>query len=126
MPTTYSPRQLLAIVRTLADGLPISGAIPAPKCYPHHRAHWEGWLRDYCEGRAFYGRKSFDVDAATIYNRIQNVGMLIWLAEAAGCPPGPVRQAALRAEAVGGRVANQCGAVRKVLPWPMVAKSLWP
>jgi hypothetical protein len=124
---TYTPRQLLAIVRELPiDGCPISDLIPPPKCYSHHRHHWVGWVSDYCSGKSYYQRANFDRDAKFIYNAIQNVGMVIWLAEAAGCPTGTVKAASMRAAHVGGRVAQQCGAARQLLPWGMVAKALWP
>lgn len=126
MTVIYTPKQLLARVRQLEAAPPISSQIMPPRCYANHQEHWIGWLREY-DGPGYYGRGGHSIsDASVVYNRVQNLGMIVWLAEAAGVHTGRVKQAHMTSTALGGRVAAQCGAARKLLPWAMVAKALWP
>ena len=125
MTEIYSPKQLLARVRELRADMPISNMIPPPKHYNDHKHHWLVWLGEM--GTAgWYGRTQPVTDAAAVYNRLQCVGMVIWLAESAGIPANTVRHAALRAARSSGNVARQTAAARQLLPWVMVAKALWP
>ena len=45
--STYTPKQLLAKVRTLEEFLPISGKIGLSHHHDSHRDHWIKWLREY-------------------------------------------------------------------------------
>lgn len=125
MAPSYTPRDLLSRIRDLSADMPISNMIPPPKCYNDHKHHWIGWLGEI-GGAGWYGRTQPVTDAAMVYNRLQCVGMVIWLAESAGVPANTVRHAALRAAQSPGNVARQTAAARQLLPWAMVAKALWP
>lgn len=123
--TIYTPQQLLARVRQLDEHLPISGQIAPPRAYTSHKHHWIGWLKEY-DTPGFYRRKYRCEDARAVYMRVQNVGMVIWLAEAATVEIGRVRQAAMIAANTRGNVAQQTAAARRLLPWIPVYKGLWP
>ena len=121
----YTPKELLSRLRDLPDDMPISNMIPPPRSYDNHKHHCLCWMMEM-SGAGYYGRTQPVTDAAAVYNRLQCVGMVIWLAESAGIPANTVRHAALRAARSSGNVARQTAAARQLLPWVMVAKALWP
>lgn len=117
-----TPKQLLRIVRRLPASTPIADTIKPPARYKTHKEHWIGWLSEY-DGPGFYGRKNPNRDARYIWNHIQNVGMLIWLAEAVGVSPPDVARAYTHSLPDGRHaftVARQCKAARRAVPWLMV------
>ena len=85
--------------------------------------HWLGWLKDY-RGAGYYGRKSWDVPAKTVFNRVVNPGLLLWLGEAVGIPTPSVRRAAADALKAGTTMMAQSGAIRRVISWEMVEERL--
>lgn len=95
---------------------------PSPKAwYKNQKEHWIGWLQDYPTGGA-YGRKNSKRDAEYIYNHIQNISMLFWLCEAAGVSNSVLNKAIKNIVSTSER--KQCGALREVIPWPILEKSL--
>ncbi len=94
------------------------------KWYTTQKEHWLGWLRDY-HGPGAYGRRSETRrDAEYIYNHVVEVGMLLWLIEAAGVEPRLVsaaRQSAVKVTVL----AQKSAAVRKHVPWAEVENVLW-
>ncbi|MDW4551519.1 hypothetical protein R5H32_19410 [Defluviimonas sp. D31] len=93
--------------------------------YGSQKEHWMGWLGDYHTPGAYNRSQTSPTDARAVYNRINCAPMLFWLCEAAG-----VAQQQLRnsfdgiAELASGRVASQCGALRRVIPWSDVEANL--
>jgi hypothetical protein len=85
--------------------------------------HWLGWLKDY-RGAGYYGRKSWDVPAKTVFNRVVNPGLLLWLGEVVGIPTPIVRRAAADALKAGTTMMAQSGAIRRVISWEMVEERL--
>ncbi len=93
--------------------------------YTTQKQHWLGWLSEY-SGPGAYGRTTSTAKATaqTVYNRIGNPAMLMWLAEAAGVASEAV-EAAMQAALAGRTVYSaQCAAIRKVIPWSLVSRSL--
>ncbi|MBW0159587.1 hypothetical protein [Sedimentimonas flavescens] len=86
--------------------------------YGSQREHWLGWLGDYHSPGAYNRSRTSPTEARSVYNRINCAPMLFWLCEAAG-----VEQPALEkafdavAKLADGRVAAQCGALRREIPW---------
>lgn len=121
---TMTPKQLLRIVRRLPASTPVADTIKPPARYKTHKDHWIGWLSEY-DGPGFYGRKNPDRDARYIWNHIQNVGMLVWLAEATGTIlyAHALRRAAAY-DLMPGAPSARCAAVRNLLPWSQVLKAL--
>jgi hypothetical protein len=94
------------------------------KWYRTEKEHWLGWLAEY-NSRGYYGRNAgLNRDARYAYNHIVEVDMLLWLMKAAGVPAGRVR-AARAAAARLPSLQHKSGAVRKIVPWEMVAGRLW-
>ena len=52
--------------------------------------------------------------------------MVVYLAEAAGVETNAVRHAYLLATNTVGNKAAVTAAARRVVPWPLVCKGLWP
>lgn len=125
MAEIYTPKQLLARIRTFPEYMPISDVVPWPRAYSSHREHWIKWLREY-HTPGFYQRTNSDRDARFIWGHIQNLGMVLWLAEAAGTAPDLVEGARLRSVSAGGNSARRCSAARHVLPWLPLASLIWP
>lgn len=88
------------------------------------RRHWRGWLAGLARGsRGVYRRKTARWTVRESWGRIQDPGLLVWLAAVAGVPK-PVVVAAAGELAAGGRPAVVCGRVRAHLPWSLVADRL--
>lgn len=94
--------------------------------YQHQREHWEGWLGAY-DGPGAYGRKEWaSRDAKFIWNHIQCVPMLYWLAEALALPDVDLDRAYQDVIAAPKRDASQCAALRRVFPWHVIEAALPP
>ena len=92
--------------------------------YRTQKEHWLGWLASY-QGPGAYGRAQFNRDAQFAYNHIVNPYMLLWLVEAAGVDRSLVKSAHEASE-IGTTLMQKAGAVRKAVPWGVVARCLWP
>ena len=91
--------------------------------YHSQKEHWLGWLAEY-DGPGYYGRRTWNVTAERVYNRIVNPSMLIWLAEASGVPSGTVQKASDAALAAAPNMSAQSAAIRCVIPWVLVEAHL--
>jgi HNH endonuclease len=81
-----------------------------------HKEMWIHWLTKY--GDPAYGRTNSNRSAEYIYNAIHLPAWIIWLAAASGASP----QAAAISPAE--NRMTQAAAVRRILPWPLVANQL--
>jgi len=94
------------------------------KWYTTEKEHWLGWLGDY-HGPGAYGRRpETRRDAEYVYNHVVEVGMLLWLIEAAGVETRLI-SAARQSAAKGTTLAQKSAAVRKLVPWAEVENVLW-
>jgi hypothetical protein len=116
-----SIRRLRAVIRTLPNDRRV---IDPNKWYRSQKEHWLGWLGEYA-GSGAYGRKGgVGRDARFAYNHIVEPAMLLYLARAAGV--ARTRLAAARRDAAAGRtLMEQSAAIRKIIPWEVVAAKLW-
>ena len=89
------------------------------------KVHWLRWLDDY-EKPGFYKRQILSgVEARSIYNRVQNSSMALYLPEALGLPKKLIKEAfeaALNADALS--MSKQCAAIRKTIPWEIVQEAI--
>jgi hypothetical protein len=93
------------------------------KWYKTQKEHWLGWLGEY-EGPGAYGRKGGkDQGAEYAYNHIVEYRMLLWLIEAAGVESKLVRAAKSIVDKEKSMHANSA-AIRKIVPWEMLATVL--
>jgi len=110
-------------IRCLPSDSPVAKRTPGYNNYTTQKDHWLGWL-DPNSGTGTYPRAGKqDRDARYVYNHIMEPKMLLWLAAAAGVSPHLVQAAALSAESVTS-FASKSAAVRKSIPWPLVAAAL--
>lgn len=124
-----TPAELLRIVSALPAHTPASDRFEGwgasdhrtkpDVWYTSQRQHLRGWLREY-NGPGAYGRQGYGGDARSVYQRLQSVGALIWLAEALGEEPRVIEAGIDAVRRAGPRGASQCGAFRKVVPWSRI------
>jgi hypothetical protein len=120
---TATPAWLSDAIRALPSDEPVPKGTQGYNEYQTQKDHWLGWLNPSA-GTVTYPRSTgADAPARKVYNRIAEPKMLLWLASAAGVAPEVVAQARAAAEAEP-RFMSKCGAVRKFLPWPLVADAL--
>jgi hypothetical protein len=94
------------------------------KWYKTQKEHWLGWLREY-HGPGAYGRQTGKKrDARYAYNHIVEPLMLLWLIEAAGVDPDTVAAAKQATEGLATK-QQKSAAVRRLVPWEMLAQALW-
>ena len=86
-----------------------------------HKEMWLHWLTKY--GDPAYGRANPNRSAEYIYNAIHLPAWIIWLAAASGTSPQLLRTATGAINPTQSR-QTQAAAVRRVLPWALVAKQL--
>ena len=92
--------------------------------YKTQKEHWLGWLK-YYRGPGAYGRKGGKKrEAKFAYNHVVNYQMLTWIIDAAGVDPKLVKKAKSIIDDKKTLQAN-AGAVRKIVPWEMLADALW-
>lgn len=112
--------ELRAAIAALEPDAPIQRS---GKWFETQHEHWLGWLDDYA-GRGAYGRSTpSPTDARTVYNRIVDADMLLYLAHAAGVDAATV-EAARRAAAGASTKMQAAGRVRRLVPWETVARAL--
>jgi hypothetical protein len=91
--------------------------------YATQKEHWLGWL-DPAAGTGTYPRQTgSNRDARDVYNRIVEPKLLIWLIAAAGVPTELV-QAALNEADSKPKLASKSAAIRRHVPWEVVAAAL--
>ena len=121
MSNEASVRDLLLAIRRLPADPPIEDS---KAWYRTQKEHWIGWLRDY-GGQGAYGRRTPSPrDARTVYNRIVEPRMLLWLLEAAGVDTALVA-AAHEAAADATSMQQASGRIRQLVPWEVLAHALW-
>jgi hypothetical protein len=100
-------------------------AINTNPWYTSQREHWLGWLKEY-DGPGAYGRKTHSgITAKSIYNRVQNSAMLLYLPEAMGVSKKLIKEAfetALKTDLTS--MGKQCGVIRKIIPWDVVQEAI--
>src|SRR5258708_7500466 len=103
---------LLTAVRQLPETAPLAESLLAPD--PRLKKWWLRWLSHY---------DSDDRDASLIYNRLKHPPMIVWLAEVSGIDTQLIRKA-VDAIVEGDPCQSQAAAVRRILPWPLLARCL--
>ena len=114
--------ELLEFVRQLPENTPIANTLA-----PDHssKQSWINWLSNYVEP-AEPGDHSLRAqrDARFIYNHWWNAPIFIWLAEASGVDQARIQKAAKIIAAASRNTTTQAAAIRRILPWDLVAKHL--
>lgn len=126
-------KSLLSIICTLAATPPKTleleqalqiGAGFGTAWYSDQKEHVVRWLEEYDTPGA-YGRKpNSGRDAKAIYNLLLCPPAVFWLAEAAGVPEALLDDAFAAGVNAHKHCASQSAAIRRVIPWPIVALHL--
>ena len=100
------------------------------KQYPSQKIHMVEWLQEQLvtHGGA-YGRTKNNDSSKTMYNRFQNPGGLLWIAEVLGEKEENLRKAFSAAEEAQRTAAkydgkSRCAAFRSVIPWERICELL--
>jgi hypothetical protein len=114
----FTRTDLLKAVRHLPEKTPIVAEL-----FPdaHGKRTWIYWLSNYAQ--IGDNPRRAERDARFIYNSWWNAPILIWLAEASGVDQHRVRRAAEIAFSQGNSKA-QSAAIRRILPWSLIARQL--
>lgn len=112
--TGLSPKG--SVTRSVERAL-VTGRPRAP-ARPNQKDQWLRWLSGYRPG--YYGRVNWDRPPKFIYNHLESVLMLLWLAEAAGVPRFALMKAKAAVLKAGSNDASQAAALRRILPWCLV------
>jgi hypothetical protein len=116
-----STKQLFSAIYELPSDKPKN---TPGKWYRTQKEHWLGWLAEY-GGPGAYGRKGGkNQDAEFAYNHIVEYRMLLWIIHAAGVQRKLVRQVKAVIDEEKSMPANSA-AVRKIVPWAVLADALW-
>jgi hypothetical protein len=107
----------------LPSDLPVPKGTSGYNRYTTQKDHWIGWLNPAAGTGTYSRRTGHGATARLIYNRIVEPQMLLWLAEASGVEDDLV-SAACYAAARTARFGSKAAAVRKILPWSVVADAL--
>jgi hypothetical protein len=114
---------LIGAIRSLPSDEPVADGHPGYNRYRTQKEHWLGWL-DVDAGTGTYPRRSGPGrDAHYVYNHIVEPKMLLWLIAAAGVRAELVEAARQAAEGATS-LAGQSAAIRREVPWPVVAAAL--
>lgn len=105
--------EFLVALERLPDGASVYGSAG-----PSLKQTWVRWVKHYNKGRLQKG-----VSAKTIYNRIENIQWILWLAEASGIDAGVIDEARRNIDPRDA-AQTQAKALRQVLTWAVVAGSL--
>ena len=92
-----------------------------------HMVRWLDWQLEVYHGK--YGREKSNSSTKTTYNRFQNPGGLLWMAEVLGEKEDKLREAvaaAIAAEKVAKKYdgKSRCAAFRAVIPWERIGELL--
>ena len=121
MSKTVSINQFIQAIQKLPSDKPRN---TPKKWYSTQREHWLGWLNEY-SGPGAYGRKDGkNKDAEFAYNHIVEYRMLLWIIEAAGIEIKLVRRAKAAVDE-GKSMPSNSAAIRKIVPWKVLAGALW-
>lgn len=112
-------------LRNAIKALPADGPSVGAAWYTTQHEHWLGWLGSYNTPGA-YGRKRPGQSAEFAYNHAVNPDMLFWLIKSCGAPASLVKSAKQARAKAGKTMMTQSGAMRKVVPWSVIEKALWP
>lgn len=94
------------------------------KWYRTQREHWLGWLGDYHTPGAYKRKTASPKDVRAVYNRINHVPMLMWLAEALQVAEDKLQSAYNEVCAAGTTSTAQAGAFRRVIDWSQIDAKL--
>jgi len=114
---------LMQAIRRLPSDEPVPPGTHGYNEYTTQKEHWLGWL-DPTAGRGTYPRQiGSNRDARDVYNHVVEPKLLAWLIGSAGVSTELV-QAALREAESKTKLPSKSAAIRRHVPWEVVAAAL--
>lgn len=114
---------LIRAIQKLPADEPVRRGTPGYNTYTTQKDHWLGWL-DPSADTGTYSRKSKPGSGArVVYNRIVEPKLLVWLITATKVPEDLIKNAITEADSVAS-LASKSAAIRKHVPWDVVARAL--
>ncbi len=110
-------------IRGLPSDEPVADRQPGYNNYRTQKDHWLGWLDPDSNTGTYPRRSAPERDARYVYNRIVEPQMLLWLISASGVRQELVHAAARAAEEAAS-LAGKSAAIRRHVPWQVVAAAL--
>jgi hypothetical protein len=120
-PSTSTIDQFIRVIEKLPSDKP---KITPGKSWRNQKEHWLGWLNDYFTPGAYGRQVDKRRDARYAYNHIVEYKMLLWIIEAAGVEKKFVISAQ-KAAKKGQTLQEKSAAIRKIVPWEVLAEALW-
>jgi hypothetical protein len=110
---------------TAIEKLPSDSPRKRPrKWYTSQKQHWLGWLRKYHTPGAYGRQINIHRDARYAYNHIVEHEMLLWIIDAADVDEKLVNRARKSIKNLASK-QQKSAAIRKIVPWDVLAEALW-
>jgi len=114
---------LAEAIRQLPSDAPVSPGTQGYNRYVTQKDHWLGWLNPKAGTGTYPRRTSETAVAGAVFNRIGEPKMLLWLIEASDVDSELVA-IAIEFQRIAVSLGSKCAALRKAVPWPVVADAL--
>ncbi|MBK7411723.1 MAG: ASCH domain-containing protein [Ignavibacteria bacterium] len=122
MPRSISTHKLRRRIQDLPPGRSYNRA---DIWYSTQKEHWLGWLKEYHSPGAYDRKVTSGRDARYAYNHVMNPEMLLYLVRQSGVSKRLLAQAVREARGLK-PIPKKMAAIRRVVPWDLVAEKLWP
>ncbi len=122
MPRSISTHKLRRRIQALPPGQCVDNE---GQWYSTHKEHWLGWLKQYHSPGAYDRKVTSGRDARYAYNHIMNPEMLLYLVRQSGVSKRLLAQAVREARSLT-PWPKKVAAIRRIVPWDLVAEKLWP
>nr|WP_315187206.1 hypothetical protein [uncultured Albidiferax sp.] len=118
-----SVQWLVKAIQRLPADTAVSMGTPGYNNYTTQKAHWLGWLNPTSATGTYPRADAPNRNARYVFNHIMEPKMLLWLVSAAQVEVSKV-QAASQAASSAASMAGASAAIRKIVPWQVVAAAL--
>ena len=119
----YSVEQFVELIERLPADKEEPVGTQGYNRYRTQKAHWLGWLNSKSTTGTYQRQDAPNRGAKYVYNHIMEPKMLLWLISALGLQSELVERA--KEEAKNKKsMAGSCAAIRRVVPWQTLEKTL--
>ncbi len=119
----HSIEWFTAAIQRLPYDAPVQKGHPGYNNYTTQKDHWLGWLNPKSGAGTYPRSDAPGRNACYVYNHIVESKMLLWLISAAGVESA-LAHAASQAASNAHSMAGASAAIRKVVPWSVIAAAL--
>ena len=119
----YSVERFIKCIESLPEDKEMPAGTQGYNRYRTQKAHWLGWLDSKSTTGTYQRQDAPNRGAKYVYNHIMESKMLLWLISALELQPGLIERAKEDAKNKKS-MAGSCAAIRKVVPWQTLEKTL--